>query len=381
MQPRPIRPTPPATPSPSDTPQPEDHQAGSQRRPRLRGAGPGTEGFVQGDHRRRQPQGPPGRVGNGERRHAAGQRGGHVLQRPTARGHPAMSRPTILAGRTALGRWRARVPRPQPAAADRLDHHGNQARDRGPPGRFAGAGILPAHAGLYGRRRRRRTRFYDRFGVSLLQLPATNPNPYAYGVVPDSYTQMDQLKISGRLTEDNQVYAFLMAGNTVNQEIDMNRWFNDMDVRLDEHLDRERDPHRLRHDLQRSRADAERGHRDGREPGPDDDLGTNTLPTSTMVTAAFDQPIDYHKSTAGLKGVWRPGGGGYAYGGLAIIGGYEYCDLERPIRDLRPGRARTAAYSTSRTRLPTVSRSGRTIGGRHASTPTSATSSRTPSSR
>ena len=50
-------------------------------------------------------------------------------------------------------------------------------------------------------------------------------------MVPDSYTQMDQLKLSGRLDEDNRVYAFLMAGNTVNEEIDMNRWFNDMDVR------------------------------------------------------------------------------------------------------------------------------------------------------
>ena len=67
----------------------------------------------------------------------------------------------------------------------------------------------------------------------MLTLPgASNPNPYAYAVVPDSYTQMDQLKISGLVTEDNRVYAFLMIGNTVNEEINMNRWFNDMDVRL-----------------------------------------------------------------------------------------------------------------------------------------------------
>ena len=93
--------------------------------------------------------------------------------------------------------------------------------------------ILPAHAGLYGRRpddvRGSTT------GPELLtynRRNRANPNPYAYGVVPDSYTEMDQLKISGQLTEDTRVYAFLMAGNTVNQEIDMTRWFNDMDVRL-----------------------------------------------------------------------------------------------------------------------------------------------------
>ena len=74
------------------------------------------------------------------------------------------------------------------------------------------------------------TRYYDGTG-SLSYNPTTNPNPYAYAVVPDSYTQMDQLKLSGMVNDDNRVYAFLMAGNTVNQEISMNRWFNDMDVR------------------------------------------------------------------------------------------------------------------------------------------------------
>ena len=52
--------------------------------------------------------------------------------------------------------------------------------------------------------------------------------------MPDSYTQMDQLKLSGQITDDNKVYAFLMVGNTVNQAKighDMNRWFNDVDVR------------------------------------------------------------------------------------------------------------------------------------------------------
>ena len=75
------------------------------------------------------------------------------------------------------------------------------------------------------------TRYYDGIGSLTYNRSTTNPNPYAYAVVPDSYTQMDQLKLSGMINDDNRVYAFLMAGNTVNQEISMNRWFNDMDVR------------------------------------------------------------------------------------------------------------------------------------------------------
>jgi hypothetical protein len=56
---------------------------------------------------------------------------------------------------------------------------------------------------------------------------------------------------------------------------------------------------------------------------------TNTLPTLTNITDAIGTPIDYHKSTGGLKGVWRVRGNGFDQGGLAILGGYEYNDLER----------------------------------------------------
>ena len=87
-----------------------------------------------------------------------------------------------------------------------------------------------------------------------------------YGVVPNSYTEMDQLKISGQLTEDTRAYAFLMAGHTVDQEIDMTRWFNDVDVRLTNTSINNTDAHRLRQDLQRSRADTGRGDGDGRQP-------------------------------------------------------------------------------------------------------------------
>ena len=167
----------------------------------------------------RQPQGPPGRVGIAERRHAAGQ-------------------PVAMCYNQRTRRWRTTVDpaRPFPDGAplrqfaggrchvlsqmQQIDWItiGNQARDRGPPGRLHHDRILPAHAGLYGRRPD---------GLAVLRPDRTiSPtsghqpiqNPLCYGVVPDSYTQMDQLKISGHLTEDTRAYAFLMAGNTVNRK-------------------------------------------------------------------------------------------------------------------------------------------------------------------
>jgi hypothetical protein len=42
---------------------------------------------------------------------------------------------------------------------------------------------------------------------------------------------MDQLKLSGCVNDSNRLYAFLMAGNNVNELIVMSRSFNDADVR------------------------------------------------------------------------------------------------------------------------------------------------------
>ena len=42
---------------------------------------------------------------------------------------------------------------------------------------------------------------------------------------------MDQLKLSGAVTDNNRLYAYMMVGSNVNELIDMSRWFNDVDVR------------------------------------------------------------------------------------------------------------------------------------------------------
>jgi hypothetical protein len=176
------------------------------------------------------------------------------------------------------------------------------------------------------------SRFYDRFGVLSYNVPpGQDLDPHAYGVTPDNSTQMDQVKISSQITENTRFYSFLMAGNTVDSEIGLARWFNDMDFRLTntsiENLsltgygtvfnEDEAQP-----DLARVAA-----------------LNTAFNSNGTPFLPSIDHPIDYHKSTAGAKGVWRPGGRGYGLGGLAIAGGYEYCDLDRKfaVYDLDTG--------------------------------------------
>jgi hypothetical protein len=51
--------------------------------------------------------------------------------------------------------------------------------------------------------------------------------------------------------------------------------------------------------------------------------------STAALAAVVHAPIDYHSTTAGMKGTWRPCGCGYDQGGLAISAGYEYCDLDR----------------------------------------------------
>jgi hypothetical protein len=161
------------------------------------------------------------------------------------------------------------------------------------------------------------TRFYN--GTGKISYPGASTEPYAYGVVPDSYTQMDQLKLSGRVSEDNKVYAFLMIGNTVNEEISMNRAFNDLDVRW------------TNTSIENVSLTTYGGffNEDEENPSITRLMQLNPESSPSTLSQAIREPIDYHRSTAGVRSTWRPWGGGYAHGGLAIVSGYEYCDLDR----------------------------------------------------
>ncbi len=176
------------------------------------------------------------------------------------------------------------------------------------------------------------SRFYDRFGVLSYNVPSgSDLDPHSYGVTPDNSTQMDQLKISSQITENTRAYAFLMAGNTVDSDIGMARWFNDMDFRLTNTSIENLSLTGYGTVFNEDEAMPDVGRVAALNPAFNSN-GTSFIPS-------VDHPIDYHKSTAGAKGVWRPGGRGYGLGGLAIVGGYEYCDLDRKnaIYDLATG--------------------------------------------
>ncbi|MGA2798033.1 MAG: hypothetical protein ABSE63_10660, partial [Thermoguttaceae bacterium] len=177
------------------------------------------------------------------------------------------------------------------------------------------------------------TRFYDgtgRLTYNPTANPATNnPNPYAFAVAPDSYTQMDQVKIGVQVTDDTKAYANLMAGDTIDREIDMERWFNNVDMRLTNTSFENVNLTGYGKIYNEDESFPNLANVTAVNQGPAVNGVTNSQPTSAVVATALVHPIDYHKSTTGLKGVWRPYGGGYSSEGLALVSGYEYCDLER----------------------------------------------------
>jgi hypothetical protein len=174
------------------------------------------------------------------------------------------------------------------------------------------------------------SRFYDGTGrLSYSASNPVNPNPYAYAVAPESYTQMDQVKIGAQLTDNTKAYANLMAGNTVDREISMDRWFNNMDLRVTNTSFANLNLTGYGTIFNEDESFPNVANVTAVNQGPTIDGKTNTRPSEADIISGTVHPINYHKTTAGLKGAWRPYGGGYSKEGLALTGGYEYCDLER----------------------------------------------------
>ena len=149
-------------------------------------------------------------------------------------------------------------------------------------------------------------RFYDFSGASGYQ---------PYSIVPNNTTQLDQLKLSAQVNEDNRFYGFLYTGNTRSEGLAVlpqqqprgdevnNRRMSGIDVRLTNTA-----------------------------------INNLTLtPYARYVTESnlFSEPADttfpinYERMQGGLRTLWRPFGGGFGLGGLAISGNYEWGDLHR----------------------------------------------------
>ena len=156
-----------------------------------------------------------------------------------------------------------------------------------------------------------------------------NGGPYAYGVVPDSLTQIDQLKLSLDLGPKRSLYAFGYIGNTQNEDRDTNRSFNGYDLRLTDWS------------IPRTSVTiyAKAYNQTGESPATFLADETKTSPTgmSQPLPAAGDQnpadyiplPLEYHRYTEGIKGSWRPDINIPLFKDLAFTAGYEYDYLDR----------------------------------------------------
>jgi predicted porin len=139
-----------------------------------------------------------------------------------------------------------------------------------------------------------------------------------YSLVPDNTTQIDQLKLSAEVNDCNRLYTFFYTGNTRSEgegvqpggtiidEVN-NRRMNGADVRW-----------------------------------------TNTAIDNLTITpyaryvkeindfsdsADTTFPVNYERSQVGVRSQWRPFGGGFGLGGLAISSEYEHGDLHRANLD------------------------------------------------
>jgi hypothetical protein len=173
-------------------------------------------------------------------------------------------------------------------------------------------------------------RRYTRFDF---QLPAASGflgPEYEYAMVPESFTQIDRLKISARLNDANQFYANLYIGDTENKFRDMHRDYDGYDLRL---INRSMDDITLTYYASR--------YDETNQFPPFFFDAPPFAPTPVPPALPYDQvsarhPIDYRRTRAGVKGTWQPFGdrgprcSNYGlWDGTSLASGYEYYLLER----------------------------------------------------
>jgi hypothetical protein len=191
-------------------------------------------------------------------------------------------------------------------------------------------------------------RYYDQRGSTSTTSTGEfgQPRFMDYGVVPDNFTQIDQIKVSATLNDSNRLYAFLFNGNTrkssdiatpvanpvtadfpaipaaEGDERISNRRFDGADVRWT-NTDIENVTittyGRIVEEDNQPAAFVIPGE-ETRLPPNDPFIEDN--PTEIV-------PINYRRTQVGARVLWRPFGRGYGLGGLAINGNYEYGIIHR----------------------------------------------------
>ena len=143
---------------------------------------------------------------------------------------------------------------------------------------------------------------------------------YPYAIVPQTLTQIDQLKGSVDLGPTRQFYGFGMVGNTDNRDRDVHRDFNSGDVRFTDWT------------IPRTSVTlyAKTYNQTGNRPTSFLADGSDTqFLTPALAAAEIRSPIEYHRNTAGIKGSWRPDFGVGLFKDVTFTGGWEYDYLKR----------------------------------------------------
>jgi hypothetical protein len=151
---------------------------------------------------------------------------------------------------------------------------------------------------------------------------------YQYGIVPESFTQIDRVKVQATVSETQHLYANLYLGDTRNDFRDTHRQFGGYDVRfIDRSFERLTSTAYVSMYEENNQlppfffTDAPFSH-----PVP------VTNPNPPPATTSYDQasirhPVDYNRIRVGLKGNWRPTVDPTT--GTTWVGGYEYYELNR----------------------------------------------------
>jgi hypothetical protein len=175
------------------------------------------------------------------------------------------------------------------------------------------------------------TRSYNHFGVFQEPDGPFANVPVAVAMVPDNFTQIDQLKLGWELPNDNNFYGLVWNGNTENRQRDMNRHFYGYDFRL---------TNRAVDGLSVTAYAKKKVELNETPPFFLENEGEPIVnPASIGVTeeellggirfSDVRHPVDYNRNQVGIKARWSPFRGNYGSEGLALTGGYEYYDIYR----------------------------------------------------
>jgi hypothetical protein len=149
-------------------------------------------------------------------------------------------------------------------------------------------------------------------------------------MVPENFTQIDRLKATAFLTENNQLYAYVHHGDTKNDFRDMHREFSGYDFRL------------INSSIDDVKITGYASRYDEETDFPPFALDSPPLaPAPVPPNPSYDEtslrhPVDYARTRAGVKGSWQPFGdrgprcSNYGlWDGTSLASGYEYYLIER----------------------------------------------------